>query len=88
MGRGWGRTNPPGSQLVPLRRQVCATHGYEYSRLPLRPPLARKPYAQGPARQGRAHKTLRRDAGWWSRRGVMQPGEAGMCKHRLTAERA
>lgn len=74
-----GGTNPPGSQLVLLWGQVSAKHKHEYRRLPLQPPLARKPYAQGP-RQGWAQKNPGKDARQWSRRGVMQPGEAGMGK--------
>lgn len=45
-----------GTQLVPLRRQVRAMQGCEYSRLPLWLPLTRKLCARRP-RQGRAHKT-------------------------------
>lgn len=41
--------NPPGSQLVPLQGQRSAEQGCEYSRLPLRPPLAKKLYARARA---------------------------------------
>lgn len=88
-GGGSEEDKPPGSQLVPPWGQVGAKHESGHSWLPLRPLLTTKPYAQGPE-HARAEliKPPGRNAGWWSRRGVLQPGDAGMCKHRLTAERA
>ena len=47
-GGGSEEDKPPGSQLVPPWGQVGAKHGSGHSRLPLRPLLTTKPYAQGP----------------------------------------